>query len=94
MCEYCEPSMSFGNGGVSVGTRAIIDGDGDIEPKVYVNDCYACIEYECVIDTEPINYCPMFVPRMRGTLRAHGHVKTMWCPFCKAITDHIERGIS
>lgn len=36
---------------------------------------------------------PMFIPRMRGKLRAHGHVKTMWCPFCKEITDHIERGI-
>ena len=36
MCEYCEPSMSFGNGGVSVGTRAIIDGDGDVERVNYL----------------------------------------------------------
>lgn len=36
----------------------------------------------------------VFVPRMQGKLRAHGHVKTMWCPLCEAITDHIERGFS
>ena len=32
----------------------------------------------------------MFVPRMSGTLRAHGHVKTMWCPHCEKVTDHVE----
>lgn len=35
----------------------------------------------------------MFVPRMQDTLKAGGHVKTMWCPWCEAITDHIERVI-
>lgn len=32
----------------------------------------------------------MFVPRMRDKLRAHGHVKTMWCPHCEKVTDHVE----
>ncbi len=33
---------------------------------------------------------PMYVPRPRCRRRQRGHVKTMWCPRCKAETDHEE----
>ena len=66
MCEYCEPSMLFGNGGVSVGTRAIIDGNGEDEPRVYVMDGFLYLEYESVVENRLINSCPMCGRNLRS----------------------------
>lgn len=37
--------------------------------------------------------CGGFMPirRKSGRLRKRGHVKTMWCPWCKKVTQHRER---
>lgn len=31
------------------------------------------------------------IQRKRGRTRKRGHVKTMWCPWCKKVTPHIEK---
>lgn len=31
------------------------------------------------------------IQRKRGKTKRRGHVKTMWCPFCKKVTPHRER---
>ena len=33
----------------------------------------------------------MPVRRRRGRLRKKNHIKTMWCPWCKRVTQHRER---
>ena len=68
MCEYCERSMSLGfaGGSVSVGTKQIIQGNGEDEPSVYVEDGELCLEYEGVIWSEPINCCPMCRRKLGG----------------------------
>ena len=33
----------------------------------------------------------MPVRRRRGHLRKRNHIKTMWCPWCKRVTQHRER---
>lgn len=33
----------------------------------------------------------MPVRRKRGHLRKKNHIKTMWCPWCKRVTQHRER---
>lgn len=45
----------------------------------------------------PVSYmfcerCRRAVPiqRQPGRLRKRGHVKTMWCPWCKRVTRHRE----
>lgn len=30
------------------------------------------------------------IPRMINSNREKGHIKTMWCPFCKNIRDMVE----
>ncbi len=32
----------------------------------------------------------MFVPRKKSRKREEGHIKTMWCPYCKAVKDFRE----
>lgn len=31
------------------------------------------------------------IQRKRGRTRKRGHIKTMWCPWCKRVTQHIEK---
>ena len=31
------------------------------------------------------------IQRKRGHSRKRGHIKTMWCPWCKQVTQHIEK---
>ena len=37
--------------------------------------------------------CHRTVPiqRKRGRSRKRGHIKTLWCPWCRRKTQHIER---
>ena len=31
------------------------------------------------------------IRRRRGRRRKRNHVKTMWCPWCKQVTQHVEK---
>ena len=33
------------------------------------------------------------IPRAAGRLRKPGHIKDLWCPFCKRTTKMIEGGL-
>ena len=48
-----------------------------------------------VIMSYQCKYCgnKVTVPRQLGRLRGVGHIKDMWCPFCKENSKFIEIGI-
>lgn len=30
------------------------------------------------------------IPRWKGAKRSHGHIKDIWCPYCKGIKKFVE----
>lgn len=48
MCKYCDDFP-----------KAIFDGDGVNEPKVYIEDGCLCLEFEQAIEEADIVCCPM-----------------------------------
>lgn len=68
MCEYCETKMRLpiGELSITIGTECIIDGIDEDDPCVYVEGNELCLEYEGVIEIEPINFCPKCGRDLRG----------------------------